>query len=411
MRILILTQYFPPETGAPQNRLFETAVRIKNAGDQVEILTAMPNYPKNRIFDEYRGKWFLKEVMQNMPVYRSFIYTGKSRSIISRLVNYFSFVLSSVIMASKIKGRFDYVMCESPPLFLGLSAVWISRRKKAKLIFNVSDLWPESAEKLGIISNKFLLNSTEKLELWLYKKAFIVSGQTQGIIQSIRERTAHNQLYWLPNGVDPQFFNPDETTKSWRRDNGFEQDDFLLLYAGIIGHAQGLEVIIHAASKLRNYKRIKFLLVGDGPEKEKLEKLAKESNCEQILFFPNQEKKHMPAIVNSCNMTIVPLKRLPLFEGAIPSKIFENLAMKVPVILGVEGEAKKLFIDEGKAGSAFEPENSDELAEKVLYYYNNPDAVNEAAENGRNYVLQKFNRDKLAGDFRNYLLQKIKSEN
>ncbi|MCB0819815.1 MAG: glycosyltransferase family 4 protein [Bacteroidetes bacterium] len=410
MRILILTQYFPPETGAPQNRLFETAVRLKNAGDQVEILTAMPNYPKNKIFDEYRGKWFLKEFMLDMPVYRSFVYTGKSRSIISRLLNYFSFVFSSLIAAGRIKGRFDYVICESPPLFLGLSAVWISRRKRAKLIFNVSDLWPESAEKLGIISNIFLLSSAEKLELWLYKKAFIVSGQTQGIIRRIRERTEHKRLYWLPNGVDPQFFNPDETTKSWRTENGFEKDDFLLLYAGIIGHAQGLEVIINAASKLENYSGIKFLLVGDGPEKEKLEKLVAERNCKQVYFFPNQEKKQMPAIVNSCNMTIVPLKRLPLFEGAIPSKIFENLAMKVPVILGVEGEAKNLFIDEGKAGSAFDPENSEDLAQKVLYYFNNPQAVTEAAESGRNYVLKKFNRDKLAGDFRTYLLQNVKSE-
>ncbi|MEZ5172257.1 MAG: glycosyltransferase family 4 protein [Bacteroidia bacterium] len=409
MRILILTQYFPPETGAPQNRLFETAVRLKNAGDQVEILTAMPNYPKNKIFDEYRGKWFLKEFMLDMPVYRSFIYTGKSRSIISRLLNYFSFVFSSLIAAGRIKGRFDYVICESPPLFLGLSAVWISRRKRAKLIFNVSDLWPESAEKLGIISNKFLLSSAEKLELWLYKKAFIVSGQTQGIIRSIRERTEHKRLYWLPNGVDPQFFNPDETTKSWRTENGFEKDDFLLLYAGIIGHAQGLEVIINAASKLENYSGIKFLLVGDGPEKEKLEKLVAEKNCKQV-YFSESGKKQMPAIVNSCNMTIVPLKRLPLFEGAIPSKIFENLAMKVPVILGVEGEAKNLFIDEGKAGSAFEPENSEDLAQKVLYYFNNPQAVTEAAESGRNYVLEKFNRDKLAGDFRTYLLQNVKSE-
>lgn len=407
MRILILTQYFPPETGAPQNRLFETAIRLKQAGDDIEILTAMPNYPKMKIFEEYRGKWFMKEEMHGMRVYRSFIYSGKSRAILARLLNYFSFVFSSMIMGMKIKGKYDYVICESPPLFLGISAVWIARLKKAKLVFNVSDLWPESAEKLGIITNKFMLNSAEKLELWLYKKAHIVSGQTQGIIASISVRTNHKRLYWLPNGVDPKFFNPDELNKYWRKEQGFEEGDFLLLYAGIIGHAQGLEVIVKAAKQLESYSKIKFLLVGDGPEKQKLEKMAAENDCKQVFFFPNQEKKNMPAIVSSCDATIVPLKKIPLFLGAIPSKIFENLAMRVPVILGVEGEAKTLFIEEGKAGLAFEPENHLELAEKILEFYSDPLKLNESAQNGRNYVLEYFNRDKLANNFRAFLKQNI----
>jgi glycosyltransferase involved in cell wall biosynthesis len=407
MRILILSQYFPPETGAPQNRLFETAIRLKQAGDDVEILTAMPNYPKMEIFEGYRGKWFMKENMQGMPIYRSFIYSGKSRAILARLLNYFSFVFSSMIMGMRIKSKFDYVICESPPLFLGISAVWIARLKKAKLVFNVSDLWPESAEKLGIISNKLLLNSAERLELWLYKKAHIVSGQTQGIIASISERTNHKRLYWLPNGVDPKIFNPDEIGKTWRIEQGFKEDDFLLLYAGIIGHAQGLEVIIKAAKQLETYTKIKFLLVGDGPEKSKLEKMTAEYNYKQIFFYPNQEKKSMPAIVSSCDATIVPLKKLPLFLGAIPSKIFENLAMRVPVILGVEGEAKTLFIEEGKAGLAFEPENHLELADKILEYYSDPKKLNEAAQNGRNYVLEYFNRDKLANNFRAFLKENL----
>lgn len=403
MKILILTQYFPPETGAPQNRLFEIAIRLQAAGDEITVLTAMPNYPKMKIFEGYRGKLFSSEDIQGIKVYRSFIYVSKSKAVIARLLNYFSFVFSSMLRGLFIRKKFDYIICESPPLFLGISAVFLSRLKGAKLIFNVSDLWPESAEKLGIVTNQFLLKNAEKLELWLYKKSFIVSGQTQGILKSITERSPQKNLFWLPNGVDLDFYKPENYTRQWRDENGFESDDLLILYAGIIGHAQGLEVIIKAAEQTKDIPQMKWLLVGDGPVKADLQSLAKELNLPNVFFFPNQEKKNMPFIVKACDITAVPLKRLPLFLGAIPSKIFENLAMEVPVLLGVEGEAKTLFIEEGKAGLAFEPDNHFDLAEKARHLFINRAEIQSLGKNGRKYVFEYFNRNTLALKFREYL--------
>lgn len=410
MKILILTQYFPPETGAPQNRLFEIAIHFHKSGDEVDILTAMPNYPKNKIFEGYRNKLFMQEEMSGLKVFRSFIYVGKSRSILARLLNYFSFVFSSLLRGIFLKGRYDYVICESPPLFLGISAFCISRLKKAKLIFNVSDLWPESAEKLGIITNRKLLGLAEKLELWLYKKSHIISGQTQGIVKNIALRSHAKNVYWLPNGVDPEIYNPDNFDRAWRLQQGFKADDFLVVYAGIIGYAQGLEVIIEAASKLNHQPKIKWLIIGDGPEKERLLKLKDDLNSNEVYFYANQEKKQMPIIVRSCNVTVVPLKRIPLFLGAIPSKIFENLAMGVPLLLGVEGEAQDLFIQQGKAGLAFEPGNAIDLASKTEFLFMHPEKVDEFAQNGKNYVREYFNRNKIATGFRHYLLQHINSE-
>ena len=404
MRILILTQYFPPETGAPQNRLFEIALRLKDAGDEITVLTAMPNYPKMRVFEGYRWKLFATEEIQGIKVFRSFIYVSKSKAVIARLLNYFSFVISSFLRGLFLFRKFDYVICESPPLFLGITAVFLSRLKRAKLIFNVSDLWPESAEKLGIVTNKFLLNNAEKLELWLYKKSFIVSGQTQGILESIKARSAQKNLFWLPNGVDPEFYKPELYSNSWRFEQGFQDDDLLILYAGIIGHAQGLDVIVKAAALTKENVQIKWLLVGDGPVKSDLEKLVSELKLQNVYFFPNQEKKNMPFIVKACDITAVPLKKLPLFLGAIPSKIFENLAMEVPVLLGVEGEAKTLFIENGNAGLAFEPENEVQLAEKAVYLFENRQVIAELGKNGRKYVDQYFNRNTLAIKFRDYLV-------
>jgi len=171
MKLLFLTQYYPPEIGAPQNRLHELAIRLKKSGAEIDVFTAMPNYPQMMIHEAYRGKIFMKEEVDEIKVYRSYIFVTKSKSIVPRLLNYFSFVFSSLFFGLFKTRKYDYVFCESPPLFLGISAYLLCLFKRSKLIFNVSDLWPESAEKLDIISNKFLLKTATSLEEFLYKKS------------------------------------------------------------------------------------------------------------------------------------------------------------------------------------------------------------------------------------------------
>lgn len=400
MKLLILTQYYPPETGAPQNRLSELAIRLKKKGVEISVLTAMPNYPKGQIFEFYQGKWFMKEEIQGIPVFRSWIYASQKKGIVPRLLNYFSFVFTAAIFGLKNLGKVDFVLCESPPLFLGLTALWLCFWKRSKLIFNVSDLWPESAEKLGIVSNKTLLSWATFLENYLYKKSALISGQTQGIVEDIRRRHPQKHFVWLRNGVDTSFFNPDQVDgKTWRSENGFSQDDFLFLYAGILGHAQGLEVILKAAARLKEYPHVKFVLVGTGPERQMLEILNSSLGNTQVFFIGSVEKQQMPEIVAASNATVVPLKKLDLFLGAIPSKIFENLAMRKPVFLGVDGEARTLFIDEGKAGWYFEPENDADLALKIKEVIANPDLFIQKGNNGLAYVKAKFEREMIADEF------------
>ncbi len=403
-KLLILTQYYPPETGAPQNRLHELALRIKAAGIDVEVLTAMPNYPKMEIFEGYKGKRYLEEEIDGIKVYRSRIYVSKSRGMLARLLNYFSFVWTSFFTGVRKLDKYDYLMFESPPLFLGISAYLLAKFKKAKLIMNVSDLWPESAEKLGLVTNRFFLSLATWLEEFLYRKSVLITGQTQGIVRDISARFPDKKTYWLPNGVDLTYFKNESVESSWRNDQGFAEDDFLLLYAGIVGHAQGLEILINAAERIKDYAGIYILVLGDGPEKEKLLRMKKDRNIENIRFYDPVLKTEMPAIVKAVDVAVVPLKKLPLFEGAIPSKIFENLAMEKPILLGVKGEAKELFIDQGRAGLYFEPENDEDLAIQILALKNGDVAtVAELGKNGRAYVERKFDRNKIASAFYNEL--------
>lgn len=398
MNITILTQYYPPETGAPQNRLSDLAKQLHNAGHQIIVLTAMPNYPQNEIQRAYKGKLFLEEQNEGIRILRSWIFVGKSRSIIPRLLNYWSFTFSSFIFGCIKLKKQDIIICESPPLFLGLTGWLLSGIKRSKFIFNISDLWPESAEKLGVITNKSLLNLAEKLELFLYRKSFLITGQTQGIIQNIKERTHLDNLHWLPNGISEETLQLNSNKENCRKVFNIPDTAFVLCYAGVIGHAQGLEVILNAATELQQ-KDIIFVICGDGPELEKLKTLSQSLKLSNITFTGPLSKKDALQLVLASDAAIIPLKKLDLFKGAIPSKIFENCAMSKPILLGVDGEAKQLFIEQAQAGLYFEPENSQSLAAAIKQLYENPSLRNQLGENGKHFVISKFSRKQIALDF------------
>ena len=403
MKLLILTQYYPPEIGAPQNRLHELAVRLKASGIDVEVLTAMPNYPKMEIMEAYRKGAIREEIIDGVNVKRSKIYVSNSKKIIPRLLNYFSFVWTSY-WTGRNYNDVDYLMVESPPLFLGYSAMALSKKLKAKMIFNVSDLWPESAEKMGIVTNSTMLKMAYRLEKKCYKRAHLVTAQTMGIVDNIRFRFPKTNLHWLPNGVDVSFYNPANITPAGFKDTiGAKETDTVFFYGGIIGHAQGLQTVLYAAKLIESKPNIKIVLQGAGPVKAELLALKEELGLTNVIFREPVSKNEMPGILKEVDVALVPLRKLDLFTGAIPSKIFEAQAMEIPLLLGVEGEAKNHFIDRAEAGLFYEPENSEEMAKGMLKMASNPDMLKEMGLKARKYVTKNFNRNTIAASFKKVL--------
>ncbi len=403
MRIKILTQYYPPETGAPQNRLHALAKACKEAGHDVEVLTAMPHYPAMKIQDGYRWRMSKRELVDGVNVLRAWIFASSSKSLIPRLLNYFSFVFSSLIVGTFRLGKGDVLILESPPLFLAYSAFWLCRIKGMKLVTNVSDLWPESAIVLGLVKNKSLIRMTTSLENRMYKKSHLISGQTKGIVAHIQERFPNKKLVWFPNGADLEAFNPDEKSTVWREKFGLKSSDLIFSYSGILGHAQGLDVIIEAAKILRDRTEVHFVLVGAGPVKERLSQKVEELGLANIHFCDVVPRDEIRKLLAESVATIVPLKKSPLFEGAIPSKIFESLAMQVPVLLGVDGESRRLFVDEGKCAVYFAPENEEALATCIQQVVENESFRSELGEKARQYVSLNFDRTKVNMKFINAL--------
>lgn len=392
MRILILTQYFPPEAGAPQIRLKELAKGLRQSGHEITVVTALPNYPDGVIPPPYRGRWLLQDAvagLEGIPVWRTWIYPVQRGRFWKRLLNYFSFVFSS-FWGLKRAGKQELLLFESPPLFLGITALLYSWRTKTRLIMNISDLWPESAVALGLVRSRCLIGAAAWLERTLYRRVWKLSVQTEGIRDSLWERgVPREKVTFLPNGVDLSLFEPRERDRALARELGYAETDFVLLYAGTMGYAQGLESVLAAAEILLPERGVRFLFVGEGTEKPKLEAIVQEKGLSNVRFVSFQPVQEMPRYFSLASASIVPLKKSKLFEGARPSKMFPALASETPVIYSGEGEAAALIRESG-GGVVVEPENPTALARAVRDLRENPAQCQAMGAAGRQFAAENF---------------------
>lgn len=403
MRVLIITQYFPPETGAAQGRLFDLGMRLQDKGMEVSVLTTMPSYPGNRVYEGYTGLRYLLEEMDGLKVHRTRVYLPQGTHLAYRLVNYLSFVFLGFIVGVRRVGKADLIVCESPPLFLGFSAVVLKWIKRARLVFNVSDLWPESALRLGLVKNRLLIGMSYGLERWIYRHADFITCQTQGIVADISHRYPKKSILWYPNGVDAAWIDAHKQNIGWRAANGLSETDFLVYFGGLMGYAQGLDVILDAAMQTADNPRIKYILMGEGPDRKRLEFEMARRKLRNVLFMPGVTKNAVISVIQEIDAAVIPLKKIDLFLGAIPSKIFEILYLKKPVLLGVAGEAKSLFIDQAQAGLAFEPENGQDLARKIISLFSDMESGKAMGQRGSLFVAQYFDRQQSFEKFLDFI--------
>lgn len=396
LKIVLLTHYFPPEVGAPQARLFELARRAAAAGHSVTVVTGLPNYPTGVIPPEYRGRSRIEEMMDGVRVIRTWVYATPNRGFVRRILNHLSFALSSLTALRKV-GRADVIFVESPPLFTGLAALVYSRLKRAPYIFNVSDIWPQSAVELGALRSRFAIRLAEMVERHLYRKAARVSVVTPGMLERLAARgIPRGKLFLLTNGVDTGVFHPAPPNTELARTLGLDERK-IFLYAGTHGMAQGLDTVLEAAKQTKN-PQILYVLAGEGAEKEALTKRVEAEAMTNVRFLPNQPKAVMPELLNLAYASIVPLRRLELFKSALPSKMFESMATAKPIVASLWGEAAEL-IETARCGVVVAPEDPSDLREAVEKLAENPPLARELGENGRRYVSAHFDRQVIAARF------------
>ncbi len=399
MNITILTQYYPPEVGAPQARLSALARALARCGHCVTVLTAMPNYPTGKIQKGYGGL-LMTEEQDGVRVIRTFVYATQKTKVLPRLGSYASFVVSSAVFGSVCLGPCDYVLVESPPLFLGLSGFLLSRLKGARLIFNVSDLWPESALRLGVVGAGSVAHRLGSwLESWCYRHAWLITGQSREIIESIRTRFPGCRTFHLSNGVDCSTFRPDRAAAGARRMLGTERGP-LAVYAGLHGLAQGLEVLIEAAEFLPAECDLRIILIGDGPEKQKLVARAGNRCSRRIRFLDPRSHAEMPDLLAAADLVVVPLRSY--IPGAVPSKLYEAMASGRPVVLMAQGEAARTVRESG-AGVVVVPGDVGGLASALQTLAADAGLRWRLGAAGRVAAERQFDRARIAERFIEYL--------
>jgi lipopolysaccharide/colanic/teichoic acid biosynthesis glycosyltransferase/glycosyltransferase involved in cell wall biosynthesis len=396
LRIVMLTHYFPPEVGAPQSRLFELASRAAAAGHSVTVVTGFPNYPTGVVPPAYRGRFRMEEKLDGVRVIRTWVYATPNRGFVRRVLNHLSFAASSLLAVRRL-GHVDVFFVESPPLFIGLAALAYRHLGRAPYIFNVSDIWPQSAVELGALRNGIAVRLAEMLEMRLYRKAARVSVVTPGMIDKLAARgVPREKLFLLTNGVDTQVYRPQTASVDLARSLGLDERK-IFLYAGTHGMAQGLGTVLEAA-KLTQSADVVYVLAGEGAEKESLVKRAESEGIANVRFLPNQPRSAMPDLLNLAYATIVPLRRLDLFKAALPSKMFESMATAKPIVASVWGEAAAL-VEAAGCGLVTPPEDAAALRDAVEKLAADPALAGELGENGRRYVQANFDREILAARF------------
>jgi hypothetical protein len=392
MHILFLCHYFPPEVNAPATRTYEHCRRWVAAGHRVTVITSAPNCPDGVVYDGYTNRWKSTETVDGIRVIRVWTYVAPNKGFLGRICNYISYMLTATIAAVGTRDV-DVVVATSPQFFCGWAGAFTSWLLRRPFILEIRDIWPESIVAVGAMKRSRMIRLLEWLERRLYRSAKQIVTVGEGYRGELRQRgVPAERITVIPNGVDlPRFSvpkNPVELKSKWN-----SAGKFVCGYVGTVGMAHGLEVVLDAAEQLETQQGadVVFWIVGDGADRERLQREAARRKLTSVRFTGRVTKSEIPTVLANCDACLVHLRGTDLFGTVIPSKIFEAMAMNVPIIIGVRGSAREIVLEAG-AGVAMTPDDPKSLLRGVEAVR----AQSEGFAGGRQFVAAHFNRDILA---------------
>ena len=403
MKILYISQYFPPEMGAPAARVSELARHWAAAGHDVTVLTGFPNHPTGVLHPEYRSQfWRLicREQVDGFNVVRSWLIPLPNRKPHERMLNYSSFCLSACATGTFI-GRPDVVIATSPQLLVGICGWWVSRVRNVPFVLEIRDLWPESLAAVGVGDSRSLLHrGLARLAGFLYRACDHLVVVTPAFKDHIVRGwgMAEQKISTVPNGVETELFSPTSAGDSVRAELGL-QGRFVVSYIGTLGMAHDLGTVLDAAASCAEVAPdVVFLLAGEGADKERIISLARERQLSNVRFLPQQPRNKVPALVAASDVCLVTLRRSDVFKTVIPTKMLEFMSCGKPIVLAVEGQARDLLNGAG-AGICIPPQDSGAMVDAVRQLFNHPDVCRSFGRRGRAYVEQNLSRSETAAAY------------
>jgi glycosyltransferase involved in cell wall biosynthesis len=413
MRLWVICQYYPPETGAPSARISGLAQSWQQAGAEVTVLTGIPNHPDGVVPPAYRGRpLFYEENLQGIRVWRHWLVVAANKGKLRRLINQLSFAASVLFKNLRSAERPDVVVASSPAFFCVISGWLLARRHGAKFVFEVRDLWPAIFVQMGILRRGLILKLLEKLEMFLYRRADLIVTVTRSFAGAIARRGIDpGKIAVIFNGVSDADYARAMTP---RQDGGAGRLRAqlrvgpltkIVLYIGNHGEAQALTQIIDAARLLVRRSDIVFLMVGEGADKARLTQYAR--GVPNVQFLPSVPHGEVWAYYAGADINLVCLKSIPDFDMFIPSKMFEIMAAESAAVAGLRGEGAAIMQDSGSA-LVVPSEDAEAMAGAIETLADDPARRGRMAQAGRAYVAQHFLHSRLAAQYLE-LLKKVVS--
>jgi colanic acid biosynthesis glycosyl transferase WcaI len=408
VRILFLSHYFVPENNAPAARVHAMAREWSHLGHEVTVLTGVPNVPAGVVYEGYRNRWRQIEWIDGIRTARVWTYLAANRGRVRRGLNYLSYLGTASLGGVSLRPRADVVVATTPQFFAGWAGVPVSAGQRAPFVLEVRDIWPDSITAVGALPERHaVVRALGVLERALYARADHIVAVGEGYRQNmIAKGVPPAKIDVVTNGVDADLFTPRPADPQLLERLGLT-GKFVIIFAGTIGMASGLEVVVEAADVLRRRGRtdIAFLLVGDGAVRAELEAQTRARGLEDAIVFTGLiPRTALPAYLASSDACLVHFRKQPLFGTILPSKFFEDAAMARPILLGFEGAAREM-LREADCGVAFEPGSGAELAAAAARLADDPDEASRLGTNGRRYVLERFDRRELAREYLAVLLR------
>ncbi len=395
MKVLVIHQYYLGRNEGGGSRFNEMCKYWSESGIDVTVIAGTVHYATGIKDKKYKGKWNIKEKDGKVNVIRCFVANSYNKNFLGRLFAYFSFMLSSIWAGLFHIGKIDVIIATSPPLTVGFTAIVLSIVKKTPFISEVRDIWPDSAIQSGVLKNKLLIKLSYWLESISYKRAKKIVVLTPAFRDYlIKKGINSNKVSFIPNAADLDIFKPANKYNWVRKKYGLE-DKFVILYTGAHGRANGLLQLIETANLLKGYKDIVFMLIGDGMEKPMLKEAAKKLSLQNVIFVDTQPKHKIVDFINASDVGIAVLRKLEIFKTVYPNKIFDYMACAKPIIIGIDGAARKL-VEKAGAGIFAEPENSESIKNAILFFYNNRKMCKIYGDKGYRFVQNQMNRQIMA---------------